>query len=167
VVVLSNGPVVITDDYKFHRSIAFWVLDRLLGAPAHDWSEDFQTAMRGQQQDLQRKEAELQKARLSGARASLPLERYAGDYHDLKVHSGRVSVRVDGGRLVLRFAGVGAFTGYLEHWHGDQFRLHSNAGGYDFIGPDFASFTVDPSGVATTMSIVSPYFRLALDRVTR
>ncbi len=52
VVVLSNGPMMITDDGKFHRSIAFWLFDRLLGAPMRDWGKEFLTQKQAAQHDV-------------------------------------------------------------------------------------------------------------------
>lgn len=163
VAVLSNGPSRIIDDYRFHRAIAFGALDRLLGAPAHDWGKDFLARMQADGREAQRKERELQQARLQNAPASLPLEGFVGTYEDRRLHSGPVVVRVENGGLFLSF-GEGALSGRMEHWHGNVFRLRTNAGGYEYIGPEFTAFTLDPAGKVVSMSLTSPYFSFVLDR---
>ncbi len=100
---------------------------------------------------------------MSNAPHSLPLEKYAGRYQDERIPTGRASVSVKNGVLMLSF-GEGALTGELEHWHNDVFRLHTNAGGYDLIGPGFATFTVDAAGAVAALSIASPWFKFSLQR---
>ncbi len=165
VVVLANGPVELGDDYKFHRSIAFWVFDRLLGVPVRDWRMEFLTQLRDSQQQAEKSAEQLRRSRLPDAPPSLPLEKYAGDYEDENVPSGLVLVRVENGRLTLRFAGAGAFSGYLEHWHHDLFRLHSNAPGHNTVELGFTDFAVDPLGNVASISVGSAYFNFTLKRV--
>ncbi len=136
VVVLSNGQggPHRGGGFAFHKSITLWVFDRLLGAPPRNWSHEMYARMReGEARSLQRK-AELQQARLRDAPPSLPLEQYVGDYENTATSStasnpvlnGRVRVSLEQGGLALSFAGEGAFSGRLEHWHHDVFRLRSD-----------------------------------------
>src|SRR5262249_12991305 len=132
VVVLSNGPTVIGDDYKFHRAIAFSLFDRLLTEEPRDWNRDFLGQL-GEIHRAARGAADaLGAARLPNV-ASLPLDRFTGAYEDRKIPSGRVTVQLENGRLTIRFAGDGAFGGYLEHWQDNQFRLHSFAAGHNIV----------------------------------
>jgi CubicO group peptidase (beta-lactamase class C family) len=164
VVVLSNGPTVIGDDYKFHRSIAFSVFDRLLGAEPHDWNRDFQNQLRTIHQTAETAAHALAAARRLDT-TPLPLERFTGAYEDRKIPSGPVGVRLENGRLTVRFAGAGAFAGYLEHWQDHQFRLRSLAAGHNIVELGFADFSVEPRATISSMSLSSAYFRLTLDRV--
>jgi hypothetical protein len=165
VVVLSNGPTMLGDDYKFHRSIAYWVVDRLLGLAPEDWSRKYLAERQEIEDGGKRAWAAIEAARRPAAPASLPLERYAGDYEDRKVPSGLVHVGVEDGGLVLRFDNAGAFTGHLEHWHRDVFRLHSRAPGHNIVEFRFVEFTLGPAGEVGSLTLSSAYFRLTLDRV--
>ena len=53
---------------------------------------------------------------------ALALEHYAGTYH-ADVY-GEASVTLEDGHLVLRFSQTPSFTGDLEHWHYETFRIH-------------------------------------------
>jgi hypothetical protein len=165
IVVLSNGPTMLGDDYKFHRSLVFWAFDRLLGATPTDWSKEYLVQREKIERDGERALAALRATRLPDAPPSFPLERYVGDYEDRKVPSGLVHVGVEQGKLVVRFAGEGAFTGHLEHWHRDIFQLHSRAPGHNIVEFRFAEFRIDPAGKVAAMTLSSAYFRLTLDRV--
>jgi hypothetical protein len=85
-------------------------------------------------------------------------------YQDEKIPSGPINVRVEGDHLTLRFSGEGAFAGYLEHWQGDTFRLHSSSGGSDALGPAFANFLVSACGKVVTMTIESVGLKSRLER---
>lgn len=165
VVVLSNGPVAAGDDYKFHRAIAFWAFDRLLGAATRDWGRQFQEQLRELKDRARKTAEELQRARARNTTPSLPLENYAGEYEDRAVPSGRVRLTVEEGRLTLRFAGDGAFRGYLEHWENDRFRLHSDCPGHNVIEFGFADFAIE-GGAVTSLCAGSAYFKFTLQRLT-
>ena len=57
--------------------------------------------------------------RVKGAKPALPLEQYAGTYKDEMY--GEATVTHEEGKLVFRYSP--AFTGELEHWHYDTFRV--------------------------------------------
>jgi CubicO group peptidase (beta-lactamase class C family) len=162
IVILSNGPKVLRHEYMveglFHRAIAFWVFDRLLGAPMRDWRKVLSQRARRLEREAERSKAELYRRRLPDRAPSLPLEQYAGVYEDLRGHSGPVQVRAEDGRLSLKFAGEGAYSAYLEHWHQDLFRLCSSPGAADVLGLRFAAFGVDPGGKAISMSAFDATF---------
>lgn len=164
VVVLSNTTGLAGTSQLFGNALALSLFDRLLGgAPQRDWSKEFLVQSQNRQRDYQKMLAELGRSRLQNVPPSLPLEQYAGAYEDRKGHSGRVNVRAENGQLKLNFAGQGAYRAYLEHWQGDLFRVHSNAGGFDALGPQFAAFTVDQRGTVTAMSI--DQLKISLDKV--
>jgi Domain of unknown function (DUF3471) len=165
VVVLSNTSGHAGINQMFDTAIAMWAFDRLEGAPQHDWSKEFLVQLQGKQRDYEKAEAELRRSRLQNVPPSLPLEQYAGTYEDRKGRSGRVNVRVENGRLELNFEGAGAYRASLEHWQSDLFRLHSNAGGADALGPVFADFSIDETGRTVSMSIDIARLKLNMERV--
>jgi CubicO group peptidase (beta-lactamase class C family) len=165
VVVLSNTAGHAGVNETFDIAIVLEALDRLLGAPQHDWSKEFLVQLQNKQRDYQNLEAKLRSSHLQTVSPSLSLEKYAGVYEDRKGHSGPVSVRIENGQLNLNFPGQGAYSAYLEHWQGDLFRLHSNAGGFDVLGPEFAAFTVNQTGKAVALSIDTANLKLGLDKL--
>jgi CubicO group peptidase (beta-lactamase class C family) len=152
IAVLSNSAE------PLHKSIALWVFDRLLDEPLLDWSHDSLQRARNIRREAQRMEEDLRKSRLPDTLQSLPLERYVG-WYEYQGEGGRVSVRLDGEHLALTFPGRGAFSGRLEHWHHDLFRLRSGIGVSGAVGPQFVGFTLGPAGTITSMSAFEANFR--------
>ncbi|MBL8268538.1 serine hydrolase [Steroidobacter sp.] len=151
VVVLSNGPESgIVDTFGFHKAISFWVFDRLLKAPQVNWSREFLSQNRQQQNQEASFDARLQQSRLKNLPASLPLERYVGDYENPSFAAGPIHVGMSAGGLVLSFSGEGAFAGSLEHWHGDVFRLHPELPGR---WKEFPTFVLDPQGEVAELEL--------------
>ncbi len=165
VVVLSNGPKVANDEYTleylFHKAIALWVFDRLLGAPSRAWNQELLARFQSAQCDAQTREVELGRSRLADAPPSLALAQYAGVFEDRSTHS-RLAVRVMNGTLMMSFTGEGAYAASLEPWHRDLFRLRSRAGVADALGVQFAAFAIDPAGQVTSMSALGATFSRVL-----
>ena len=158
-VIANSAKASAGDPYALHAAIALQVYDQLLGAPAHDWISDFATRAGKADQQARDTEAAHQAGRPKGAPPSLPLAAYAGVYEDTALHSGPVTLRVDGKRLHLSFAGTGALSGHLEPWHHDVFRLRIDLP-YDF--GQFPSFALGPAGEVVSMSLFgSTYQRLS------
>jgi CubicO group peptidase (beta-lactamase class C family) len=166
VVVLSNGPKVVRDDYTLNKAIVLWAVDRLLGAPSRDWRREFLSRAQKAQQDTQSEEEQLQQARLQNSPPSLSLAQYAGIYEDSHAVAGRVSVRLERGQLVLSFPGDGAFSASLEHWHQDLFRLRSNPASAHALGPQFAVFALDPAGKVISLSAFDATFQRLPESLT-
>ncbi len=164
VVVLSNGPAPRAGDHMAsHKAIVLEVFDRFLGVETPgNWDKKLIDQYKAAQEKARKEEEDLKRSRIPGSRLSLPLENYAGAYEDPAGNSGRVEVRVREGRLELGFDGEGAFSGYLEHWHQDLFKLHSNPGVQDALrarGYDFVAFLLDSRGRVSSMSAFNATFR--------
>jgi CubicO group peptidase (beta-lactamase class C family) len=143
IVVLSNGDL----GYEMlPQALAYWVLDRFIGAPERDWSAELAAAMRKELADARRAEQALLDARVSGTRPTLPLGAYAGAYTSA-VYGDAIVAQV-GDRLTFRIAD-GA-EGQLAHWHYDRFRLHLDA---TRPGPYFAAFRLGPGGAIAGLTI--------------
>lgn len=131
IVVLTNGRRVMEygDGFAFHKSIAFWLFDRSLGAPRRNWSAEFLERVRTAETDAKRRASAVRAARLQDAPPSLPLDQYVGDYENRSnawlesgpILNGRIRVSLVDGALVLGFMGEGAFTATLRPWHHDVF----------------------------------------------
>jgi CubicO group peptidase (beta-lactamase class C family) len=164
IVVLSNGPQSVRDSYTLHQAIAFWVADRLLGAPGKRWDRELLREAQAARRASQEMEQRLARSRLEDAPPSLPLSQYTGTYEDQKGHSGPVRVVLDHGGLKLSFDGDGAFSAWLQPWHHDVFRLRTDAAIADVLAGDvseatgFVSFSLDPLGQVSSMSAFQARF---------
>lgn len=156
VVVLTNSSQHSAGDGQaLRKSIALRAFDLLLRTPDRQWHEEFLARARQAEAASQAKERERQAARLKNAAPFVPLDKYVGDYEDRKLHSGRLQVRLDGPQLTVGFAGEGAFSGYLDHWHQDVFRLRMKVPArLDF----FPSFGVDANGNVATLAMFGATF---------
>jgi CubicO group peptidase (beta-lactamase class C family) len=159
VVVLSNGPKPASDEYTLHKAIAFWVFDRLMGAPVRNWSEEFLRRSQNAELASLSRENRLDRERLRDRAASLPLQRYVGSYEDGRGRSGRIGVTLEHGALTLRFNGEGAFSAPLEHWQSDVFRLRPSPTVADVLGPQLVAFDIDPAGRVVSMSAFGALFQ--------
>jgi len=164
IAVLSNGAKFVRGDrMSFHKAIMLWAFDRLLEAPLRDWRGEFLSQARRVQREGQLEEGELSRSRHCGASPSLPLEEYAGAYEDGPGCSGPVQVRAEKERLILSFAGEGAFSACLEHWHHDVFRMRVTPVLEDVLvlgGPkwQFVAFALDLRGRVTSMAAFDATF---------
>jgi CubicO group peptidase (beta-lactamase class C family) len=142
VVVLANSRRI-GDGYAFHMAIALRAIDQLLNARPRDWSQELSMRTRDAILQARKEEEQLQQSRLRNAPPSLPLEEYTGEYEDAASHSGRIRIWLEGGELNLSFAGDGAFSGTLVHWHRDVFRLRPKT---PLGWQGFPAFTLNEAG---------------------
>lgn len=165
VVVLSNGSQAAREKvgaYKLalHKVIALGIFDRILGGDgSRDWNHEFRVRVRQAYGELDQQAQELQQSRRLHAPASLPLPRYAGRYVHAQRDNMRVEVTARGHALELNFPGEGAYSGTLEHWQDDVFRLHSSVGVAEVLDPQFVAFTVDGSGAIASMTVFGMTFK--------
>lgn len=129
------------DHAELRHALMYRIIDSYLGGPPRDWSAELRPLYQGQDDRAEAARREREARRVQGTRPSLSLDAYAGGYVDPDSLFGRVTVRVDGGRLV---ASMGAgMTGEMEHWHYDVFRARwADAS----MGTSFLTFTIDPEG---------------------
>ena len=115
VVVMSNMNQA---DARF--AIIARVLQDMLDQPRHDIEPALLAALRQYEARHAPTKKKLADTRAPGTRPSLPLAGYAGDYADKL--DGEARVTLEHGHLVLRL-GNPDFTGDLEAWHGNTFRV--------------------------------------------
>ncbi len=143
VAVLSN---MNQNDARF--GIVEWVLHAYLGLPPGGGVSDTLLAiMRRARKRAEALDARLAATRDTGGHSLLPLARYAARYHD--DFDGDARVSMDDGHLVLRL-GNPNFTGDLEYWHGNTFRVTWR---YHFYGTTYVTFDVDAMRQVTGLSI--------------
>lgn len=126
--------------------LSYRIFDTYLGAPARDWSAEMLKTMNALEEHARAAAAKLESGRVTGTKPSLALDKYAGDYHsDLY---GTAIVGLDNGKLTLRRGPN--FTGILEHWHYDVFRVTWSD---RQMGKQFVSFRLDQKGQIAEMNM--------------
>jgi CubicO group peptidase (beta-lactamase class C family) len=142
-----SGVVVLTnlEGNALRESIMYKVFDMILGAPPRDWSRVSLIEQASFDSIDAKDQKEADAKRVLNTHPSLPLARYAGIYEDSLY--GRVTVRLEGARLVLDMAPK--MTGDMEHWHYDTFKVrwrdHRD-------GTNLVTFALDTDGNIDTMS---------------
>lgn len=131
---------------ELQLALMYRILDALLGAEPKDWSALYlEVSRRGWERSAE-EARRLEESRITGTSPSLPLEAYAGTYgNDLY---GDMKVELENGRLVFRNFDV--YTGDLEHWHHDIFRIHWR---HPDAGRSFARFRLDERGRITGVEV--------------
>jgi CubicO group peptidase (beta-lactamase class C family) len=100
------------------QALLHHTVDAVLGDGKRAWLSEFQALQTAGKERLEFAQAQRTRERLTGTQPSRPLPEYAGTYVDPFYGNAAIS-RDDGG---LAFAFVG-WTGRLEHWQLDTFRL--------------------------------------------
>ncbi|MFW6078975.1 MAG: serine hydrolase, partial [Gemmatimonadota bacterium] len=127
-------------------AIAYRVFDAYLGPPADgaeptDWSAEMLEVQHGLEREAERQIARRDSSRVEDTSPSLPLERYAGEYHDSLY--GGLDVRVDDGDGGLVLERNPSFVADLEHWHYDTFLADWRD---PTLGETLVTFTLDAGG---------------------
>lgn len=146
------GLVVLTnlDHTTLPTAIFYRVVDAYLGRPATDWSKRFLDLRAAGEKAAAERERKMEAARVTGTTPSLALDAYAGTYSDEAY--GDAQVRAENGKLVLGYGP--AFTGDLEHWQYDTFRVTwRQPGARVLVGKTFATFALDAAGKPTTLDL--------------
>lgn len=100
-------------------ALMYRIFDAYLQAPAKDWSAELLKVSKAAQDLAKQTEKKKESERVKDTKPSLALEKYAGTYKD-DMH-GDLKVAHANGKLTVQFNP--SFTGELEHWHYDTFRL--------------------------------------------
>jgi len=149
---LRTGFVILTNAESSAMSVLTeYLRDFYAGVPAADYVARARRA--AAEFDEAAFQARLDSSRHRDAGPSLPLAGYAGTYRD--VWYGDVTLGEEGGHLVIRFVPSPAFTGDLEHWQYDTFRVHWREPSL----PDaWVTFSLRPDGTVESakMAAVSP-----------
>lgn len=149
VVVLANADAW----FHAHHEITAWVFSRLLGVEPRDWHAESMAHKAVSVAQVESNLATQDSARIPGSVPTLPLDEYVGSYAD-PLGAGHVNVVLgQDGRLRLSFGEPGTFSGDMEHWNDDVFRLYFDGGDGQTSGSSFATFTVEPELGVTVMGL--------------
>jgi CubicO group peptidase (beta-lactamase class C family) len=114
--------VLVNQESALAAAVVHSLLDAYLGAPDTDWHAAFLQVRHEAGEKEQAAHAAIEDDRVKGTQPALALEQYAGTYQ-ADVY-GEASVALENSHLVLQFSQTPSFTGDLEHWHYDTFRIH-------------------------------------------
>jgi CubicO group peptidase (beta-lactamase class C family) len=143
VVVVTNGMT------RSYIALGWTVLDWALNNPRTDWGTFILGQDQGGQAADRAFEDSAQAARQKDVGPALPLERYAGRYHD--AWYGDVSLAAEDGHLVLRWSHSDALTADLEHWQYDTFRARMRV---PTVPDAFVTFALKADGTIDRMTML-------------
>jgi CubicO group peptidase (beta-lactamase class C family) len=128
------------------QALMYKIFDSYLGAPPRDWAAEMLKTTKGLEDQAKAAEKKAEAERVKGTSPSLSLEKYAGRYQSEMY--GLVVFSFENGKLVARFGPN--FTGDLEHWHYDTFRVVWR----DRVeGKGMVSFRLNSQGKADSVNI--------------
>jgi CubicO group peptidase (beta-lactamase class C family) len=137
----ENGPAM---------TALYWrILDQYLKVPASDWITLYaaqEAAAHKEELERQGKEVSARAARSS---PSLPLASYDGDYED--PWYGKVTIRAEGGKRMMRFVRTPDLTGELEHFQHDTFIVRWKE--RNFNADAYVTFALNPDGSIERMKM--------------
>jgi CubicO group peptidase (beta-lactamase class C family) len=126
--------------------LSYRIFDAYLGAQPHDWSAEMLKTINALLEQGKAAAAKVEAERVKDTKPSLALEKYAGDYQNEMY--GDTKIVVENGKLKLQRGAN--FTGDLEHWHYDTFRVTWRDRQQ---GKGFISFRLNSQGKVETMNL--------------
>ena len=124
---LQLGIVVLTNqqDDAAMEAVGNQILDAYVGAPKRDWIAIGQSYDESRTREVNAVEAEVAKVlNTGGAPPPLPLTAYAGHYRD--PWRGDADIRLEAGKLVLKFSRTEGLQGTLTPFKGNVFIVRWN-----------------------------------------
>jgi hypothetical protein len=158
---LKLGIVMLTNaEQPVYVPLGYELLDHFFGAPHTDWVTRFRDLVAQGETQAAAVEGAQAAAHDTASRPSLPLAKYAGNYHDDLY--GDATITVEGDHLVLRFSRSPAFTGDLAHWQHDTFKANWRTAN---IAEAFVTVALNPDGSIAQfkMAAVSPLADFSFD----
>jgi CubicO group peptidase (beta-lactamase class C family) len=155
VVVLTNAE----QDGAFD-SILYHVLDHYFQLPPTDWIAAYKALKDNEEKDASETMKKAEGARAADSQPSLPLEKFAGVYHD--AWYGPITIRQESAGLVITFDHTPTMIGDLQHWQYDTFKAHWRD---RTIEDAFVTFALNPDGTidSARMAAVSPLADFSFD----
>ncbi|HSK73953.1 MAG TPA: serine hydrolase [Pyrinomonadaceae bacterium] len=126
--------------------LSYRIFDAYLGAPQRDWSAEMLKSMKALQEQAEAAQKKAEAERVKDTKPSLDLEKYAGEYTDEMYGDARINF--ENGKLTLHRGPN--YTGDLEHWHYDVFRVTWRD---RQMGKGFVSFRLNKEGKVAEMNI--------------
>lgn len=134
---------------RMNQAVTNTLIDRYCDLPPRDWNAFFHKVVADADAAKRAATAARDKARDPSRKASLPLERYAGEYAEPAY--GTATVTVADGRLSLAWS---SFRCPLEHFDGDTFRVTAG-----YHSDRLVEFAADPVRGVLALRFVGVVFR--------
>lgn len=128
----------------------YWrILDQYLNVPASDWITLYaEQEAAAHQEELERQKKESS-ARAAKSSPSLPLAAYEGEYED--AWYGKVTIRREGRKQIMRFTRTPDLEGELEHFQHDTFIVRWKQ--RNFNADAYVSFALNPDASIERMKM--------------
>jgi CubicO group peptidase (beta-lactamase class C family) len=160
---LKLGVIVLTNQESggTFSSITMAILDQYMNAPASDWVTAFDAAAKSREKSAAEFVTKAGAKRNTTSKPSLALAGYAGRYRD--PWYGDVTIKEEGGKLVVRFSHSPDLTGEMEHWQYDTFIARWKNRAMD--ADAYVTFSLKPDGSVDQikMAAVSPLTDFSYD----
>jgi uncharacterized protein DUF3471/beta-lactamase family protein len=142
------GIVILTNRHGsiLPQPLIYRIFDAYLGSPQRDWSAEMLKMFKDLEEQAKTAEKKTEAERIKNTSPTLPLEKYAGSYQSEMY--GDAKVNFENGKLVTQFGPN--FSGDLEHWNYDTFRVTWRD---RMQGKGFISFRLDKQGKVNEMEI--------------
>ena len=127
-------------------ALMYKIFDFYLNAPQRDWSADMLKTRNNLEEQAKAAEKKAESERVQGTSPSLALEKYAGTFQSEMY--GQLKVTLENEKLVLRFGPN--FTGDLQHWNYDTFRVVWRD---PMQGKGFVNFRLNTQGKVDVINI--------------
>ncbi|WP_226633904.1 serine hydrolase [Novosphingobium profundi] len=148
-----------SEDSEVLFGLMYDLLDHYLDLPSADWPARFAADYKARREKAAVALAQEQ-AKPADAGPSLPLQRYAGLYHD--DWYGDIRIEQGDGGLSIDFLSTPRMQGRLEHWQYDSFVTRFTD---QTIEPAYVTFALDADGKVEriTLKAVSPLADFSFD----
>jgi len=127
-------------------ALMYKIFDFYLKAPERDWSSEMLKVEKRAEEQAKAAEKKADAERVKGTSPSLALAKYAGTFESDMY--GVTKIALENDKLVVHFGPN--FTGDLEHWHYDTFRVTWRDA---MQGKGFVNFKLNTQGKADVVSI--------------
>jgi CubicO group peptidase (beta-lactamase class C family) len=134
---------------RMNQAVTNTLIDRYCGLPDRDWNGFFLKVVADADAAKRAATAARDKARNPDRKATLPVERYAGEYDDPAF--GTATVTLTDGRLMLAWS---SFRCPLEHYDGDTFRVIEG-----YHADRLVEFATDPTRGVVALRFIGVVFR--------
>jgi CubicO group peptidase (beta-lactamase class C family) len=128
------------------QALMYKIFDFYFNAPQRDWSTELLKAMKNLEDQAKAAEKKAEAERVQGTSPSLALEKYAGTFQSEMY--GESKVAFENEKLVLHIGPN--FTGDLQHWNYDTFRVIWRD---PMQGKGFVNYRLNTQGQADAINI--------------
>jgi CubicO group peptidase (beta-lactamase class C family) len=147
VIILNNG-----NDGYVNNALRGDLMDILVKGKEFDWIAEYSAIKTRSDAHEISSDKERLESRIEGTKPSLTPDGYSGTYRDKSY--GDAEVTSEGGKLKLTFLPAKTvFTGDLEHWHFDTFKVKFKD---EFLTFGLVTFSFDAQGKVTGFKIDLP-----------